>query len=73
MVCLLIYACWQPSCLVALATIFVSYQYNLVRLLMSEERGWLTYGLEAVDQVLKQSILRNEHVEAIRVVKLDYY
>ena len=35
--------------------------------------GWLLHGLEAVERVIEHGILRKQFLEAIRVMKLEYY
>ena len=39
-------------------------------LLMSEEEGWISYGLEAIEHVLHQEILWKQFREAIRIMRL---
>ena len=42
-------------------------------LMMTEEEGWITYGLEAIDYVLQQGILWKQFREAIRIMQLIPY
>ena len=39
-------------------------------IMMSEEDGWITYGLEAIEHVLQQGILWKQFREAIRIMRL---
>ena len=39
-------------------------------LMMSEEEGWIGYGLEAAEHVLQQEILWKQFREAIRIMRL---
>ena len=39
-------------------------------IMMSEEEGWITYGLEVIEHVLKHGILWKQYREAIRIMKL---
>ena len=39
-------------------------------IMMSEEDGWITYGLEAIEHVLQQEILWKQFREAIRIMRL---
>ena len=39
-------------------------------LMMSEEEGWKSYGLEAIEHVLQQEILWKQFREAIRIMRL---
>ena len=38
--------------------------------MMSEEEGWISYGLEAIEHVLQQEILWKQFREAIRIMRL---
>ena len=40
---------------------------------MTEEEGWATHGIDAVERVIKKDILWKEFIEAIRVMKLEYH
>ena len=37
---------------------------------MTEEEGWITYGLDAIENVLEKGILWKKFREAIRIMKL---
>ena len=39
-------------------------------IMMSEEEGWITYGLEAIEHVLEHGILWKQFREAVRIMKL---
>ena len=39
-------------------------------LMMSKKEGWISYGLEAIEQVLQQEILWKQFSEAIRIMQL---
>ena len=39
-------------------------------LMMSEEEGWITYGLEAIEHVVEKGILWKQFREAIRIMRL---
>ena len=39
-------------------------------IMMSEEEGWIAYGLEAIEHVLKHGILWKQYREAVRIMKL---
>ena len=39
-------------------------------LIMSEEEGWISYGLEAIEHVIEKGILRKQFREAIRIMRL---
>ena len=39
-------------------------------LMMSEEEGWISYGLEAIEHVLQQGIVWKQFREAVRIIKL---
>ena len=41
--------------------------------LLSLEEEWIMYGLEAVEQVLEQGILKKQLIEAVSVLKLPHY
>jgi hypothetical protein len=41
--------------------------------MLSDEEGWLLHGLEAVEHVIERGIVRKQFLEAIRVMKLEYY
>ena len=41
--------------------------------MLSDEEGWLLHGLEAVERVIERGIVRKQFLEAIRVMKLEYY
>jgi hypothetical protein len=41
--------------------------------MLSDEEGWLLHGLEAVERVIKHGILRIQFLEAIQVMKFEYY
>jgi uncharacterized protein YktA (UPF0223 family) len=41
--------------------------------MLSDEKGWLLHGLEAVERVIERGIVRKQFLEAIRVMKLQYY
>ena len=42
-------------------------------IILSDEEGWLLHGLEAVECVIERGIVRKQFLEAIRVMKLEYY
>ncbi|CAB4036375.1 Hypothetical predicted protein [Paramuricea clavata] len=42
-------------------------------IMLSDEEGWLLHGLEAVEHVIEHGIVRKQFLEAIRVMKLEYY
>jgi hypothetical protein len=42
-------------------------------IMLSDEEGWLLHGLEAVERVIERGIVRKQFLEAIRVMKLEYY
>ncbi|CAB4044380.1 Hypothetical predicted protein, partial [Paramuricea clavata] len=42
-------------------------------IMLSDEEGWLSHGLEAVEHVIERGILRKQFLEVIRVMKLEYY
>ncbi|CAB4003152.1 Hypothetical predicted protein [Paramuricea clavata] len=42
-------------------------------IMLSDEEGWLLHGLEEVEHVIENGILRKQFLEAIRVMKLEYY
>ena len=42
-------------------------------IMLSDEEGWLLHGLEAVERVIGRGIVRKQFLEAIRVMKLEYY
>ena len=37
--------------------------------MMTEEEGWITYGLEAIEHVLEKGILWKQFREAIRIIQ----
>ena len=39
-------------------------------IMVSEEEGWITYGLEAVEHIFEKEILLKQFREAIRIMKL---
>ena len=39
-------------------------------LMMSEEEGWISYGLEAIEHVIEKGILWKQFREAIRITRL---
>ena len=39
-------------------------------IMMTEEEGWVSYGLEAIDHVLQQEILWKQFREAVRIMQL---
>ena len=39
-------------------------------IMMTEEKSWITYGLEAIEHVLEHGILWKQFREAIRIMKL---
>ena len=39
-------------------------------IMMSEEDGWISYGIEAIEHVLQQEILWKQFREAIRIMRL---
>ena len=39
-------------------------------IMMTEEEGWITYGLEAIKHVVKHEILWKQFREAIRIMRL---
>jgi hypothetical protein len=41
--------------------------------MLSDEEGWLLHDLEAVERVIERGIVRKQFLEAIRVMKLEYY
>jgi hypothetical protein len=41
--------------------------------MLSDKEGWLLHGLEAVERVIERGIVRKQFLEAIRVMKLEYY
>ena len=38
--------------------------------MMTEEEGWINYGLEAIEHVLQQGILWKQFREAVRIMRL---
>ncbi|CAB3977891.1 Hypothetical predicted protein [Paramuricea clavata] len=42
-------------------------------IMLSDEEGWLLHGLKAVERVIERRILRKQFLEAIRVMRLEYY
>ncbi|CAB4013601.1 Hypothetical predicted protein [Paramuricea clavata] len=42
-------------------------------IMLSDEEGWLLHGLEAVERVIERGIVKKQFLEAIRVMKLEYY
>ena len=39
-------------------------------IMMTEEEGWINYGLEAIEHVLQQGILWKQFREAVRIMRL---
>jgi hypothetical protein len=41
--------------------------------MLSEEQRCISYGLEAIERVIERGIVWKQFIEAVRVLKLDYY